>query len=95
MNLTNKYPVTIYKNEHNGRIYYKARLVHKGKNGEYESGFINCKTKINILSGWLDFYKKGYETVVTAFINEFEVVEGDNPFANFGDSVELDSGFLD
>jgi hypothetical protein len=105
MNLTNKYPITIYRNEHNGRVYYKARLVRKDKNGEYESGYINCnfkkdvelenKTKINILNGWLDFYKKGYETIVSAFINEFEVVEGDNPFANFGDSVELDNMFLD
>lgn len=105
MNLTNKYPITIYRNEHNGRVYYKARLVRKDKNGEYESGYINCnfkkdvelenKTKITNIVGWLDFYKKGYETIVSAFIKEFDIVDENNPFVNFGDSVELDSMFLD
>lgn len=104
MNLTSKYPVTIFRNEYQGKVYYKAGLSKKDNDGNYVNAYINCKfkkgvdlenkTKIKVTNGWLDFYKKGNETIITAFINEFDMVDGD-PFTMFSDTVELEDAFLD
>ena len=105
MQITTKYPVTIYRKEFGDRTCYTTRIVKKNKDGEYTSAFIPVqfkkeisvenKSKINILNGWLDFYiNKDDKPVFSIFISEFSTEEGD-PFQSFGNSVELDSMFLD
>ena len=85
MNISNEYPVMIFKNEYEGKIFYKMGLSKKKKDGSYESGSISCqfkkdvnledKTKIYIKSAWLTFYKnKDKVTVPYIFVNEFETV---------------------
>ena len=84
MNLSNEYPVTIFRNEYEGRTFYKMGLSKKLEDGSYENGSIACrfkkvanvedKTKIYIKSAWLTFYKKDKTTIPYVFINEFETV---------------------
>lgn len=66
MNIENKYPVMIFRNEYDGKIYYKMGLSKKGIDGKYINGTIPCrfnkalsvddKTKIYLKNAWLDFY---------------------------------------
>lgn len=85
MNIENKYPVMIFKNEYNGKVFYKVGLSRKDRDGNYINGYMSCrfkrevtledKTKIYIKSAWLDFYLKDKQTIPYIFINEFEKVE--------------------
>lgn len=85
MQITNKYPVMIFKREYNGKTFYKAGLSRKNRDGNYINGYISCKfkngvsvndkTKIYLKNAWLDFYLKDKVTVPYIFINEFETVE--------------------
>lgn len=85
MNIENKYAVTIFRNEYEGKALYNVGLSKKDKDGNYVNGSISCrfkkdvsledKTKIYIKNAWLDFYKKDKVTVPYIFINEFEKVE--------------------
>lgn len=85
MNIENKYPVMIFKNEYNGKELYNLGLSKKDQNGNYINGTISCKfkngvslenkTKIYIKNGWLDFYKKDKTTIPYIFINEFTIEE--------------------
>jgi glutaredoxin len=84
MNLSNEFPVTIFRNEYEGKVYYKMGLSKKKEDGTYENGSIACrfkkdvsiedKTKIYIKSAWLTFYKKDKETVPYIFVNGYETV---------------------
>ena len=84
MNIISDKSFTIFKNEYNGREYYKIGLSKKLENGDYQSGYITCKfrknvsldnnTKIYIKTAWLSFYKKDKATIPYIFINEFETV---------------------
>ena len=105
MQITTKYPTTIYKKTFGDKICYTTRVVKKDKEGNYTSAFIPVqfkkdvsvedRSKIIILNGWLDFYiNKDNKPVFSIFISQFSTEEGD-PFQSFGDSVELDSMFLD
>lgn len=105
MQITTKFPTTIYKKEFDGKTYYTTRIVKKNKEGEYKSAFIPVqfkkdvsvedRSKITILNGWLDFYlNKDNKPVFSVFVSQFSTEEGD-PFQSFGDSVELDTMFLD
>lgn len=65
MNITNNNTI-IYKNEYDGKVYYKAGLSNKKQDGKYEYAYINVKlpkgvelenkTKIDITKGFLSFY---------------------------------------
>ena len=84
MNIENKYPVIIFRNEFEGRAFYNVGLSKKDQEGNYINGSIACKfkkdvnvehlSKIYIKKAWLDFYKKEKETVPFIFISEFEYV---------------------
>lgn len=68
MEITNKYPVTIFKNEY-GK--YVAGISKKNSEGKYENAYFQVvfnkdvhlenKTKIYIKNAWLDFYNYTYE----------------------------------
>lgn len=68
MHIDFKYPVTIFRNDYNDRIYYRLGLSKKMPDGSYENGYIDCqfrknveitnKTKIKITDSWLTFYLK-------------------------------------
>lgn len=85
MNISNDYPVMIFRNEYEGKIFYKIGLSKKKQDGSYESGSMTCqfkkdvnledKTKIYIKKAWLTFYKnKDNATIPYVFVNEFETV---------------------
>lgn len=84
MNIENKYPVTIFKNEYEGRAFYKVGLSRKDMSGNYINGYMSCrfkngvsledKTKIYIKNAWLDFYLKEKTTIPYIFISEFETI---------------------
>ena len=105
MQITTKYPITIYRKEFGDKVVYSTRISKKDKEGNYQNAFIPVqfkkdinvedRSKIKILNGWLDFYiNKDNKPVFTIFISEFSTEEGDL-FQDFGDSVELDDTFLD
>lgn len=85
MNIENKYPVIIYKNENK----YTVRIGVKKKDGTYDNAFfpiqfnqgveLDNKTKIYIKNAWLSFYKWEYEgkSGTTFFIkcSDFEKVD--------------------
>lgn len=64
-------PVTIFRNDYNGRTYYRLGVSKKLQDGSYENGYIDCqfrknieianKTKIKINDSWLTFYLKNKE----------------------------------
>jgi len=84
MNITENYPVTIYRKDYEGKIYYKVGLSKKNQDGSFTNGYIPCqfkngvsvddKTKIYIKNAWLTFYLKDKETKPYIFISEFETV---------------------
>lgn len=105
MQITTKYPITIYRKEFGDKVLYSTRVIKKDKEGNYSGAFIPVKfkknisvedrNKIKIMNGWLDFYiDKENKPVFTIFISEFSTEEGD-VFQDFGDSVELDDTFLE
>ena len=71
MHIDFKYPVTIFRNDYNGRTYYRLGLSKKIQDGSYENGYIDCqfrknveilnKTKIRITDSWLTFYLRHKE----------------------------------
>lgn len=113
MNLEFKYPMMVFRREYEGRAYYNLGLSKKDQDGKYVNGYIDCrfrkgveledKTKIQIKSGWLDFYKaKDNGTRVYVFVNEFEIVSSEaklpeskivetdevDPFKDFGEEIQ-------
>lgn len=92
----------VFRNEHNGRVYYQIGLSKKNDDGSYEKGYMPCRfrrgvdvpnmTKIMITKGWLDFYVKDRRTYPQVFISEFEVLDqetkNENPF-DYDDSSDL------
>ena len=105
MQITTKYPITIYRKEFGDKVIYSTRISKKDKEGNYQNAFIPVqfkkdinvedRSKIKILNGWLDFYiNKDNKPVFSIFISQFSTEEGD-VFQDFGDSVELDDTFLD
>lgn len=84
MNIENKYPVMIFRNEFEGRALYNVGLSKKDQEGNYINGSIPCKfkkdvevenkSKIYIKKAWLDFYRKDKQTIPFIFISEFEYV---------------------
>ena len=105
MQITTKYPITIYRKEFGDKVIYSTRVIKKDKEGKYKGAFIPVnfkkdisvedRSKIKIMNGWLDFYNdKENKPVFIIFISQFSTEEGD-VFQDFGDSVELDDTFLD
>lgn len=85
MEIINKYPVKIFKREHEGKTYYKIGLSKKDQEGNYINGYIDAvfrkdveiddSKKIYIKNAWLDFYKtKDGKTNINIFINKFDYV---------------------
>lgn len=82
MNITNDYPVMIFKQEYQGKIFYSVGLSKKDRDGNYTNGYMPCqfkgnvdledKTKIYIKKAWLSFYLKDKATKPYIFISEFE-----------------------
>lgn len=101
MNISNEYPVTIFKNVNDYGTFYKVGLSKKDMEGKYINGYkdirfkkdvvLEDKTKIYIKKAWLDFYIKDKKTIDYIFCSEFEKVEetieaARKPLANMSDS---------
>ena len=101
MNISNEYPVTIFKNVNDYGTFYKVGLSKKDVNGNYINGYkdirfkkgveLEDKTKIYIKKAWLDFYIKDKKTIDYIFCSEFELIEetienARTPLANMSDS---------
>ena len=90
MNISNNYPVTIFKNE-DGK--YVVGLSNKKQDGSYENAYypirfnsdveLENKTRISIKNAWLTFYKWEYEgkkgTTFYIRCNQFELVDSEQP----------------
>lgn len=84
MNISNEYPVTIFKNVNDYGTFYKVGLSKKGVDGNYINGYKDIrfkkgveladKTRIYIKKAWLDFYIKDKKTIDYIFCSEFEEV---------------------
>lgn len=88
MNISNKYPVMIFRNEENGKVKYQVSIGNKKQDGSYENASFPIQfnkgvelanqTKIKINNAWLSFYKWEYQDKkgTTFFIkcNDFEEV---------------------
>lgn len=85
MNIEDSRAKIIYRNEVNGKVLYSIGISHKKQDGSWENGYMSCrfpkdadipnKTKIMIVSAWLDFYNKDKVTHPYIFINKYEIVE--------------------
>ena len=85
MNIENKYPVMVFKNVNDGKVFYSIGLSKKDADGNYVNGYMTCKfkkdvelenqTKIYIKNAFLTFYVKDKITVPYIFISEFETVD--------------------
>lgn len=65
---------------------------------------VENQTKIYIRNAWLTFYKKDKQTMPYIMIAEYETVEEtiknsktaeEDPFAAYGETVQIDDNFLD
>lgn len=75
---------TIFRNDYEGRAYYKIGLSKKDENGNYINGYMDCRfksgtdlpnnTKIEIKKAWIGFGVKDKKTYPHIFISEFNVV---------------------
>ena len=71
MNISNKYPVMVFKNEDNGRVKYAAGISRKEQDGTYVNASFQIQfnkgvelpnqTKILIKNAWLSFYNWEFE----------------------------------
>ncbi len=101
MNISNEYPVTIFKNVNDYGTFYKVGLSKKDVEGKYINGYkdikfkkgveLEDKTKIYIKKAWLDFYIKDKKTIDYIFCSEFEKIEetienARKPLADMSDS---------
>lgn len=101
MNISNEYPVTIFKNVNDYGTFYKVGLSKKDVEGKYINGYkdikfkkgveLEDKTKLYIKKAWLDFYIKDKKTIDYIFCSEFELIEetienAKTPLANMSDS---------
>lgn len=85
MNIEDSRAKTIYRKDVNENALYTIGLSHKKQDGSWEYGYMNCrfpkaadipnKTKIMIVSAWLDFYVKDKVTHPYIFINKYEIIE--------------------
>lgn len=85
MKLINEYPVVVFKNEYQGKLYYKIGLSKKDMNGNTIRGYIDCRfrkgvevdtsKRIYLQDCWLDFYIKDKITKHYIFVNKFEYVQ--------------------
>ena len=101
MNITSE-KVKIYAKEFNGKMFYRARLSKKDKNGQYENGYIDVKlpkdttiedkTEINITKGFLSFYKsKENKDVFYIVVQEFSKENATQEKTSYT-AEELDEG---
>ncbi len=84
MNISNEYPVTIFKNTNDYGTFYKVGLSKKDVNGNTIRGYKDIrfkkgveladKTRIYIKKAWLDFYVKDKKTIDYIFCSDFEEV---------------------
>lgn len=102
MEITSDKNEMVFRKDYNGKPSYTIGLQKKNKEGEYVNGYIkanfrkgvdlNNKTKIKIKNGWLDFYKDGDKTVPTLFIDDFTVVQDENPYKEMSVKTEFEFG---
>lgn len=104
MNITSE-KVKIYAKEFNGKMYYRARISKKDKNGEYENAYIDVKlpkditlqdkSEIEITKGFLSFYKnKEKKDVFYIVVQEYTTDEKITKIESFT-AEELDDSTPD
>lgn len=86
--------VTIYRSDYQNFTFYKVKMVKKNVDGTFTDGWKNVRfpkdvdipdgTKIRIIDMFEDFYNKDkYTTIFTLFINEHEVVDVEQSYAEY------------
>lgn len=84
MQVNSEYPVMVFKNTYNDKVYYSLGMSMRNQNGTYTNGYMPCQfkkgieldnqTNIYIKSAWLKFYLKDNKTMPYVFINEYQLV---------------------
>lgn len=84
MNIETEKEYRIFRNENNGKVYYRIGLSHKKQDNTWEHGTMDCrfpkdadipnKSKIKIHSAWLDFWLKDKVSHPYVFINKYEII---------------------
>lgn len=100
MNIEDSRAKIIYRNEVNGKALYSIGISHKKQDGSWENGYMSCrfskdadipnKTKIMIVSAWLDFYNKDKVTHPYIFINKYELVNEENTQQDIPQNIKTD-----
>lgn len=85
MNISNDYPVMIFRRDNEFGTFYKVGISKKDIDGNYINGYkdvrfkkgvqLEDRTKIYIKKAWLDFYIKDKKTIDYIFISEFDTLE--------------------
>ena len=85
MNIETEKEYRIFRNENNGKVYYRIGLSHKKQDNTWEHGTMDCrfpkdadiphKAKIKIHSAWLDFWLKDKVSHPYVFINKYEILD--------------------
>ena len=99
--IRNDYNYIVYRNENNGRVYYKIRLEQETVDGQKIIGYVQVrfagdvdipnKTKIKINKAIENFYfnkndVRNYTPIFYYQINDFEVVDSD-AIQNYNEAV--------
>lgn len=98
MQISNEYPVLVFKREYEDKTFYSLGLSKKNQDGTYMNGYMECRfkkgveidnqTNIFIKNAWLSFYLKENKTIPYVFINEYQLVA--DVIKETSTSIELD-----
>lgn len=86
MNITNEYPIMVFRKDNEYGKFYSLGLSKKEQDGSYTNGYMPCQfkkdvvienqTKIYIKKAFLSFYlNKNKGTMPYVFISEYELLE--------------------
>ena len=84
MELKSEYPVMVFKNEYNGKTYYKIGFSNKKQDGTRENAYMDARfkgdvcldnqTNIYVKNGFMSFYLKDKQPIWYMVITEYEKV---------------------
>lgn len=84
MNISNEYPVMVFKREYNNKTYYSIGMSRKKQDGTYENAYIDVRfkgdvnienqTNIYVKSGFMSFYLKEGKPIFYLVITDYQLV---------------------
>lgn len=84
MKISNEYPMMVFRNEYNGKVYYSLGMSRKTQNGTYENAYIDVRfkgevdipnqTNIYVKDGFMSFYIKDGKPIYYLVITDYQLV---------------------